>query len=192
MFCSSAMKPQVRVYDWCSTDTGMENSAPYWLLVISLTWSNTVNRENTPTTCGSTPATNPTTFCSRMSPFTGVALPTQKIRTLWHRIRCGKLDNNPTGPHVFEGCSTTPYYRNVLGSTLHLYLDKCLLKREGDVAVIWRTTCIIRQRDVTELLKENYEERWIRPTWTHNISFCWVAWSLKFIAMVNLQEGISK
>jgi hypothetical protein len=69
MFCSSATKPQLRVplCDWCSSDTGMENSAPCWFLTISLTRSDTVNRETTPTACGSTAATNPVTFCSRIS-----------------------------------------------------------------------------------------------------------------------------
>jgi hypothetical protein len=138
MFCSSATKPQLRVLlcEWCNSDTGMENSAPCWFLTISLTWSDTVNRETIPTACGST-----------------------RLQTLPHSVHgCLHLQGwhfqnrkfvlldtecDPTGPHAFEGCSTTPYYRNVLGSTLRLYLEKCLPKHEGDVPVIWRATCII-------------------------------------------------
>jgi hypothetical protein len=50
---SNATKPQVHVYDWCSSDTGMENSAP-WRFLNHITYkeSNTVNRKVTPTACG--------------------------------------------------------------------------------------------------------------------------------------------
>lgn len=58
---SSATKSKVWVYDWCSSDTGVQNSAPWWSLTVSPTECNTVNREIMPIA-----ATNPAAFCSRI------------------------------------------------------------------------------------------------------------------------------
>jgi hypothetical protein len=57
---------------------------------------------------------------------------TQTIRTLGHRMWWGNFGNNPTGPHVFEECSTTRYYRNVLRIN-HLCIQmKYVLKHEDE------------------------------------------------------------
>ena len=78
---------------------------------------------------------------------------------------CGVFGSNVTGPRFIEGRVTGPYYRNFLGNELPLYLEDTPLKRRGRMCQRHEVASPHCGTEETEVLYENYEERWIGKQW---------------------------